>query len=256
MPIGEYLEIEARRRARENWSFFQRFPECFAYPFTHGGVWLLIIGTVLLAFLDAVAWVARLAPGYGPLALMILTVATYGYLFVYMQRIVTATAYGEERVPDWPEFSEWWDDIVRPFLMLIFTIAFCFGFPLGYMIYVGAREEPSIPVLMSLIALGFLYFPMALLAVAMSDNFFALNPFVVFPAILKTRFEYIVACAAFFVVAGVYYLSKVVLYRLIPVPIVPAVVGGFCFLYFLTVNMRLLGIMYYTNRNRLGWYRK
>jgi len=38
------------------------------------------------------------------------------------------------------------------------------------------------------------------------------------------------------------------------IPVVPALLSGFVSLYFLTAEMRLLGVMYYTNKEKLNWF--
>jgi hypothetical protein len=35
---------------------------------------------------------------------------------------------------------------------------------------------------------------------------------------------------------------------------VPTIITGFVALYFLTVEMRILGLLYYANQRRLGWF--
>ena len=43
-------------------------------------------------------------------------------------------------------------------------------------------------------------------------------------------------------------------FRLDPIFIVPAVVGKFVSLYGLTVEMRILGLLYYANKEKLAWF--
>ena len=40
----------------------------------------------------------------------------------------------------------------------------------------------------------------------------------------------------------------------LPIPIIPALLSSFMGLYGLMVGSRLLGICYYKNRSRLGWF--
>ena len=104
-----------------------------------------------------------------------------------------------------------------------------------------------------LMIFGCFYFPMALLAVGMTDNIFSLNPFVVMPSILKIFPSYLVACLVLGFLAGVSFVTQLVM-SLIPVPFLPSMITGFLAIYFFIVEMRILGVMYYTNRSRLGWF--
>ncbi len=244
IPVEEYERQEKERVARENRTFIQELPGILKYPFGHGGTFMLVLGTLTFLVLD---FVARFS--------WWMTIFAGGYLFVYLQSIITTTARGEDRLPDWPEFAEWWSDVAVPFFTLVFTVLVCFGPALAYLVMAGnSKEDVNYLIAFPLIGLGLLYFPMALLATAMSDSFIAINPFVVIPAITKVPVEYIIACVVFFLMVVLRYLSETLLKTIIPIPILPSIPTGFLTLYFLTVEMRLLGVLYYKNRVRIGWY--
>jgi hypothetical protein len=95
---------------------------------------------------------------------------------------------------------------------------------------------------------------MALLAVAMADSIEGINPLFVIPSILKVPQEYLVACCVLIAVFIVQIVTNVVLDQIIPIPVLPALLNGFVTLYFLTVEMRLLGVMYFTNKEKLNWF--
>ena len=263
--LEEQLAEQERKLVKEGRTFFQDLPGVFKYPFGQGGALLLIFGTFAFCVMDGVMFIIKFFIRYfgivGLLAtlfvLIFVVVTGYGYLFAYMQRIIVASAQDDDRLPDWPEFSEWGSDIVRPFFMLAFTFAACFGPAFGYLVSAsGSETDLNQLILFPLIALGFLYFPMALLAVAMADSVAAVNPLVVVPAIMKVPRAYLIACVVFFMVVLVRYLSVTVLARITPAPMLSAIPAGFLALYFLIVEMRLLGLVYYKNRERFGWYRK
>ena len=260
---GECISISAHRvqrqqvRTQTDLGFFRRLPGVFAYPCAQGGVLLLIGGTILFWLLDLAKFVVRFAGILGLVAGVLLFVFSSGYLFAYMQRLLVSSSQGDETLPGWPEFSEWWSDIIRPLLLWAFTLAVCFAPPVIYMVLkVRAGEEMNLMILYPLAVFGFLYFPMALLAVALSDNFLALNPLVVLPAILKVPGQYVVAVVMFFVLVAVRHFSERLLRAVLPVPVVPGLLVGFLALYFLAVEMRVLGLLYFTNRNRIAWFRR
>ncbi len=226
-------------------SFFQVIPDLLAYPFTADGISLLLLGTVLYLVLDfAALFDIRVA------------IIASGYLFAYMQKIIIYTAAGEDDLPDWPDFREWWLDIVRPCLMMVWTGAVSFGPALVYMIWSAQSEtDMRMTILFPLFAWGLLYFPMALLAVAMSDSMAMVNPLIVIPAITRLSSQYMLACVLFFVMVSLRFVMEGLLNRFLPIPILPTIIAGFISLYFLAVEMRMLGTMYYLNRRKLGWYK-
>jgi hypothetical protein len=254
-PLTDHLAEQTARKTHEGLTFFQRLPGVFAYPFARGGVMLLVGGTVLFGLMGLAGRVARYAGPFGLGSALILFVFCVGYLFAFMQRIVLTSAQGEDTLPSWPEFTEWGSDIIRPFLMLIWTLVLCFGAPLAYEGFSLFSGEEIIPVVRyTALAAGFLYFPMALLAVAISDSFGALNPVVVVPAIARAPLQYLVASAMFFAVVALRYAGEVFLPAIVPIPLVPSLLAGFVALYCLTVEMRILGLLYFTNRKRFGWF--
>ena len=233
-------EVEAPR------GFLRSLPGALAYPLSKNGIFLLVAGTVVFG-------VAEFLAGFSGLLSLILSVICTGYLFAYVQKIMSASAQGEEGMPDYPEFSEWWSDIVQPFLLLTWTFLFCFG-P-GMALYAwGGPEEPSLLAgALGLLILGGLYFPMALLAVAVTDSFLALNPAVVVPSILRVFGHYLVACLALACLAGLRVAGGLLL-QMVPLPLLPALVNGFVALYLLTAGTHILGLLYHANRDRLGWF--
>ena len=120
------------------------------------------------------------------------------------------------------------------------------------MYYVTGFSGLLDPVFWALVVLGSMYYPMALLTVAMSGNFLALNPLVVIPAIMRAPFDYIICLVAFMLVVGLGAVTKQLL--ALPVPFVGPAIQIFLTLYFMLVEMRLLGLFYNANEDNLNWY--
>ena len=114
--------------------------------------------------------------------------------------------------------------------------------------------------------LGCLYFPMAFLAVAMKDTALAASPLVVVPAILKVPLGYLVTTI---LVIGIFALRQFggvaasfagttshatrdmsMLFLSFGVRAVWSLVS----VYLLTVSMRILGLLYVTNKQKFGWF--
>lgn len=228
-------------------SFLRRVPDAFKYPFKRDGVILLVGGALFLTFMG---WLL----GRVWLLGIFLLVSTYGYLAAYMQAIVATSAQGEEAMPRWPDLTNFIDDVLLPFVQAVGAVAVSFGPALAVLMGGGG------PVLALLIGVvGAVFFPMAWLGVSMTESLAGLNPLVIIPSMLKVAGDYAVAVIVCLMVFGVGVAAEVLVPMLvtavaIPLPGVLSVLAEFVFLYFMTVNMRILGLLYYCNRRRLGWF--
>lgn len=254
LPVAEYRAQENQRRADAARGFFQRAPGAFSYPFVQGGFVLLLAGTALFLLMD----LASFAFGFGLslIASIVVLVFCAGYLFAYLQRVLVASSQGEERLPPWPEFTDWGRDIVRPFLMLLSTLAVSLGIPIALQMAARAGSGGTgvaLPVCQGLLFLGLLYLPMALIAVSISDSLGGLNPGIVFSAIVRVPAEYFIAWMIGVVtVAAAMFLDKAI-QAVLSIPVLPSLLSGFVTLYFAIVLMRILGLLYYCKRDAFGW---
>lgn len=230
-------------------SFARRLPGAFAYPLQKDGLILLVAGTLFF-------WLIGLAGMFAGVISLVLAVFSGGYLAVYLQSIVQSSAQGEDGLPRWPEFTDWYQDIIVPFLQFTAVTLVCLG-PGMVLLQFGSREgeEPSREWLgWALLGVGALYLPMALLAVAMSDSLGGLSPTVVIPGILKVPGHYALTCA---VLGGWSFLNGLLDHLFssaVYIPVVTALIQGFVALYALTVQARVLGLLYLCNRDRLRWF--
>jgi hypothetical protein len=127
-------------------NFYQSIPDAFVYPLKHLGVLPLAVGSVLfLAFnmLPRLMGVAealfisggdergfdlffRVAFGGSFFGIgTIFNALVTGYVFLFLQTVVSASANGEERMPMYPPFESWWYDAVEPYLRLVALLACC-----------------------------------------------------------------------------------------------------------------------------------
>lgn len=218
----------------------------FLYPFKNDGLILLGAGTV---FFLLVNFAARSLPLLG----LVMTIFGTGYLISYMQRILSSSAMGEDRMPDWPDFSSW-ADLVAPFFQFLCTLVACFAPAILIGIF-GSKDEMIMkwghP---AAIVFGCVIFPMAFTAVTMFDSLAALNPILIIPSILKIPFAYLLAVTILLVAYATGWVGDRYLGMLLPIPIVPGVVSEFLGLYLMTVEMRILGLLYWTKKDELGWF--
>lgn len=223
------------------------------YPIQRHGWVLLLTGSLLFLIIDmATAGLSMGTPATAAFALVFAVLAA-GYLFAFLQRIITTTTLGEDKMPGWPDFTEVWQDMIQPFRLLWGLFAACFGPAIVCWYFVFNGSELAENLLKPLIIAGFLYLPMALLGVAMSDSLASLNPLFVLSSICKVPAQYVIACVLLALIVGLKWLIEIALERVLPIFFLRYLISSVLLLYFLIVEMRVLGLMYYWNRRKLGW---
>ena len=233
-------------------SFFRRLPGACVYPFKKDGWILLITGTVFF-------WVLDMAGRFAGLLSLVLAVFSSGYLAAYMQSIIQSSGQGEEELPRWPDFGDVYQDVVQPFLQVGVTVLVCLGpglVVLGLAPLPGAEAGATgrFWVGAALLVGGAVYLPMALLAVAMADGWGAMSPTLVIPSILRVPGEYAATCGVLLLALALNALLHGAVDALPRIPVVSTMVQGFVGLYWLTVQMRVLGLLYHGTRQRLRWF--
>lgn len=234
-------------------TFFGELPRAVIYPFRGTGVLVLIVTTIVFAALEF------LSRGW---AGILIKMAALGYIFSYVQNIIHSTASGDDKLPELPGM----DGLFGSFFQLAGTILVSFGPALVAAYLAIWQEMPSAGIaIIPTVVFGCLYFPMAFLAVAIKDNVFASNPLVVVPSILRVPLEYIIAAILVAGMFGVRWLGDAISgemgHRALRTESISEmlllfalrIVWAFLSVYLLTVTMRILGLLYLTKRERLGW---
>jgi hypothetical protein len=235
-------------------SFYRLILGAFAYPFKkHGGI-LLFLGTIFLAIVDG-GTSLKIGP-LGAMFAMMFRIMFTGYIFAFMQSVIQHTAQGEDAMPDFPEFSSWWSDIMLPFLLFVATLLVSF---LPVFLIPRFMPDHDTKVISIFVTAGFgaFYFPMALLAVSITDNFIAVSPHVVLRSIARVFVPYLVTFLVLAALIGVRYGAglgfSAVPNQLFVLKLFLALIMSFISLYLLTVEMRLLGLLFRKYRPQLGW---
>jgi len=218
--------------------FLHRLPDAFAYPISGSGFVLILVGTVCFAFLDFFASLSVFG--------IIATAFVACYLCAFMMKIVNSSADGKKEIPDWPDASDFWDDIIIPLFQVIWTGIFCFAPAIIYLIFVHFDI-----FFWLLIALGILYFPMALIAVALTNSVLSINPVLVVPSIIKVPVDYLAACAILALIALLAHFSQLLV---TVIPLAGFVLKNMIGLYLLAVEAHVLGLIYHANQEKLGWF--
>jgi len=236
-------------------NFFAVWRGAFSYPFKKDGAILLGCGTVVFSFLSGARWV--LFTGVKSMGFLgasfwatffLCVVMSVGYLFAFMQSLIQSSARGDETMPDWPEISAFWDDLVVPFFQFTCIWCLCLGPGIAVMLLL---QQPlaGLPLLF----LGLFCLPMAILTVAMADTIAGFNPLTIFSGIGKVPLPYLAVCGIFLVIIALMHgLERILVWT--DIPILPTVISTAIGLYGVAVEMRLLGLLYYTNKAKLAWF--
>ena len=180
----------------------------------------------------------------------ILTLLFVMYMTVYSVEIIRETAGGEQEAPDWPDLTSLWDDLLRPCLLVLGTGVLCY-FPAGVWEVLQGGTAGFDPISLLLTLAGAVYYPMALLAVVMSDSIVGVNPVTVIGGIAKTGRDYVIVCVVMFALAASPDWSG---WLIGSVPLIGTLLGGMVVMYLLMFESHLLGSLYHANRKRLGWF--
>ncbi|MBF0320334.1 MAG: DUF4013 domain-containing protein [Nitrospirae bacterium] len=250
MELGGIHHIKYERESIAHVPFSSQIPGVFIYPLLGQGKWVLIAGALFFI-------IAGVIPFMGVLIKVILI----GYMCAFMMKIITTSSCGEKALPDWPEFTNFIDDIIRPAFMVLAVfivsnlpvIAYVVSYSAfgdGFLSFDADMGNPIIyPAIFIFIVAGMLYFPMAVLAVSMTNTFGAVSPHIVIPSIFRVPVEYLMLCGVLLAI----YLVKVAVGWVVGIPYVGPIISMFVTFYFYAVEMRLVGLLYYSEKERLGW---
>ena len=234
-------------------SFYARLPSAFVYPVVERGKYIILCGAVLMCLLALAKWVSRLLPPhffYVGIPIRILA-GLIGLLFpAYILDVISYSAAGKDDPPDWPDFTNWLE-LLRPAFLIAGAVAISF-LPAGLCrIALFYAWIENLALFWVLLILGVLYFPMALLAAVLCDGSRGFSPVLVVSSVVKTAPGYLVACVVLAAVLGVWFFVRPLLHA------VPSGLGvlfsGMISLYLFMVEARILGLLYQTYEERLGW---
>lgn len=172
-----------------------------------------------------------------------------GYFGAFYLDIIGTTMNDRNEVPDWPGFSSFFDDIVAPYFRIVGLVLISF---LPALAFLFADHEASwfIPSMWAAVAYGCFYFPMAVLAAQAFGGLGATLPHVVFPAVFLALPGYLLAVSA--LVAGVI-VCQVAQAFTADIPYAGWFLAAAVALYSLMFQGRLIGLIYRTKSDKLGW---
>ena len=236
--------------------FYAKLPGAFLYPLKGAGIIILLCAVIPLSVLHFV--------GGGIFAIMT-RIVLYGFLFLFMQNIILTTTSDESEALCFPDMTDL-SDLFGAAFRLAGTVVASFwpAFGLGIAKLYDV-EVPSEAILATVI-LGGIYFPMALLVVAMKDTVLAANPLVVIPAMVKVPLKYSITVVLLLGVFGIRQLGSLISggagavawrthdQNTFLAALAIQAVWALLSVYLLTANMRILGLFYNASKQKLGWF--
>jgi len=260
------LKVQLTRPVKP--AFFQVMWGAFAYPFGKDGIVTLIGGSVLLA---AFSILTRHISFLLVILLWACLVYSLGYFVAYLQALIQTTAMGESNV-EWPVPTDFLGEILAPAFQAAACLLLSFAPAIGLFVW-AARDGSTALAIGGMVAIGYgcLYFPMALLAVALFDSVAAVNPMLVIPSVGRVFLNYLVSCVLLAIVFGIGNLLSLAVTLLafklslssmsdigtqLFIGFASQLVRSLFSLYCFLVGARMLGLLYWTNSGKLGWFER
>ena len=234
------------RRSAAGKTFGGEMLAAWAYPFRRDGLMIIIAGAIFYAL-----------AGYGQRMLLgigfLIYVLTTGYWMAYAQQVVQTSAQGDDEPPTWPDFSNFIDDILLPFIQAAGLFVLYLLPALLAWIFLDKDQLATYLIAGGLLLVGLFMMPMAWLAISMHESIFGLSPHFVLPSILRIPSHYMLIFVELVVLVAIN-VGLEFLLQLVPIPFVGGFVSSFLSVYFMMVICRLLGSLYFINRQRLAWF--
>jgi pSer/pThr/pTyr-binding forkhead associated (FHA) protein len=249
----ECVPVQFRAAAQK--SFYASLAGAFGYPVKGVGILIVLCAAVAYAALTFVS----LRSFFG----WIITIFIYGGIFLFMQNIIHTTTSDEEEDIGFPDFGGAFGAAFQLFVTFIASFWLWIALTIAKLLNV---DIPIEAIIASRI-IGLIYFPMALLAVAMKDSPLAANPLIVLPAMMKAPVEYGITVLFLLVVYGISVAGDLLTSSAVPTNMmftkdmstlltsmgIKAAVGVVT-VYLLCVTMRILGLFYNASKQKLGWF--
>ncbi|MBU1356061.1 MAG: hypothetical protein KJ620_05795 [Candidatus Edwardsbacteria bacterium] len=169
----------------------------------------------------------------------------------YFVKIINQAADKNEYIFSWRELADVQNAILVPaFKILLVTVWSFLPIELYLALLVKNHGAPSPLALIFLLLFSFIYFPMALLMMAVTNKTRpSLLPSNVIEPIFKTFKRYILFLLLFWIL----FLLPLFALLLWPIPFIGPLASSFILLYLWTCGMHLLGSFYRKEKERLNW---
>lgn len=210
--------------------------DALRYPFTGAARVQLIFGACMFGVLS---WIPGGSFIMGPLVA--------GYLFAYVELVISSTVKGKDGAPEFTDFVTVGESMVAPLLRMVLLLVVSFGPGL-----LAWNLLPGAGALLGglLFIVGLAYFPMALLAVSVLDSIDGYDPRRIFGSIGIVPHQYALVATLFLLVFALILGSG---FAPIDVPYVGSFLRGGVTFALATIAGRVLGLTYRRYGKQLGW---
>ena len=176
---------------------------------------------------------------------LIAKILIYLLILVYLVEAMQLGASGKEEAPPLSSLTEQVHD-VEPLLYFLAAVALIAG-PIVALRFLRIENAPF----HAAVAFAFIYLPMAALATTLHNSPFAISPHIILPAILRTRGHYLAAMTAW----AAMLISGLAIRRYMGAAgAFGSLMGNMVCLYLAAAGMRILGILYFCNSQKLNWF--
>lgn len=266
--LPEQMEMVAKLQKRPA-TFRMAIKDVFQYPFRGAGLGMLILGTIFFFGIRLITSI-----NIFPVIALVVGVLITGYFSTWWMEVCRRSAVWEDEPPHFPDptmftelFADWAKIVaaqVASFFPMIALTVWLFtsgmvDFETGLSPEMVQRWGDDQIVMIGgaylvFAVLGFLYYPMALMANALlHTSRAAFNPFFVVRSILRIPKSYFAIVG----VSAAVWIAALVMEALIVASGI-VIVGGllitFVEMFVMVVQMRLLGILYGMKQAQLRWF--
>jgi len=217
------------------------FLDALSYPVRGSGWIMILVGAIFSVILDLLKFV--------PVMGIAVALFSSGYFGAFYLDIISTTMTDRDKVPDWPSFSSFIDDIISPLFRLVGLVLISF-LPALALLFADQKAPWFIPAIVAAVIFGCFYFPMAVLAAQALGGLGAASPHIVFPALFRALPGYLLAVVA--LVVGVIICGVAQAYTA-DIPYVGWFLTAAVALYSLMFQGRLIGLIYRAKSEKLGW---
>ena len=234
-------------------SFFEAFAAAWLVPLRGQNLGLLLVGVLFLVVVRFVFFVVAYSPFFimGLVVRVCMVAFACSFMATYCRDVMLAAAAGERTLPDWPEVGRDGASLVEALKLIGVPLGLTWGLALLAWIVLGA-EHTAIRV--AIVVLCAVYFPASIMATCLIGHVAAMSLLLVFRAILQMGWQYaLVAPVAqgllFLAIRSLPLLRATGFHMAILDVVLAMAVSLYCFL----VGFSLLGGLYWTNREKVGW---
>ncbi len=241
---------EGKLSTPERPSFRLLIPQAFQYPLQRTGFAIGMLGVIAFTAAHYMAVILYFLPLVGWLGIILVYVGLLGYYIGYATRIMWSSAKGKWEMPLWPEMSNTTQNVFAPFLYFMAGAVISLGPYLAYHLTAGSAAKWTTEL--ELLAAGMIYLPMNLLCAALSGTE-ALSPLTVLRAIISAPAKYSVIWLIAVLLAVIQAFGGRLADEYMPLPFFGRLFQEAVSLYLLFVGARLLGLVYYSSREKMRW---